>query len=96
MHKLMNKDKIVLRFTARMLPSPGAPLGHADEDRRFTLSYFTMDDTIAVFEPPMRNRFVLYDGHAAQMTLGDMCIAKLTCISSPQKDSFQSKFAVRK
>ena len=28
---------------------------HADKDRTFIVSYFMNDDTIAVFEPPVRN-----------------------------------------
>lgn len=53
MHKLMNKDKIILRFTARM--TPGSSVSHADAGRRFVLSYFMMDDSILIFEPPVRN-----------------------------------------
>ena len=47
-HKLMNKDKIILRFTARMLPAPGRALSAADAGRRFVLSYFMMDDTLLI------------------------------------------------
>jgi len=55
MHKLMNKDKIVLRFQARMADSELYKLSHADVGRRFIVSYFMMDDTIQIFEPPVRN-----------------------------------------
>ncbi|GBF93267.1 protofilament ribbon of flagellar microtubules [Raphidocelis subcapitata] len=55
MHKLMNKDKIVLRFTARMVPTDTHALSHADAGRSFVLSYFMMDDSILIFEPPVRN-----------------------------------------
>jgi len=55
MHKLMNKDKIILRFTARMARTPTHALSHADAGRSFVLSYFLMDDSILIFEPPVRN-----------------------------------------
>ncbi len=57
MHKLMNKDKIILRFTARMVPGARqASVSAAEAGRRFVLSYFLMDDSILIFEPPVRNR----------------------------------------
>ncbi|KAI8464444.1 MAG: hypothetical protein J3K34DRAFT_526184 [Monoraphidium minutum] len=55
MHKLMNKDKIILRFTARMAPTATHSLSHADAGRCFVLSYFLMDDSLLIFEPPVRN-----------------------------------------
>ncbi|KIY92203.1 EF-hand domain-containing family member C2 [Monoraphidium neglectum] len=55
MHKLMNKDKIILRFTARMAPTATHALSHADAGRNFVLSYFLMDDSLLIFEPPVRN-----------------------------------------
>jgi hypothetical protein len=55
MHKLMNKDKIILRFTARM--TPGSSVSHAG--RRFVLSYFMMDDSLLIFEPPVRNSGII-------------------------------------
>lgn len=55
MHKLMNKDKIILRFVVRLIDTDKYKLSHADVDRRYVLSYFMMDDTILVFEPPVRN-----------------------------------------
>ncbi|KAF6256559.1 hypothetical protein COO60DRAFT_1627135 [Scenedesmus sp. NREL 46B-D3] len=57
MHKLMNKDKIILRFTARM--TPGSSVSHADAGRRFVLSYFMMDDSLLIFEPPVRNSGII-------------------------------------
>jgi hypothetical protein len=48
MHKLMNKDKIILRFTARMAPTATHALSHADAERSFVLSYFMMDDSILI------------------------------------------------
>jgi hypothetical protein len=55
MHKLMNKDKIIMRFTMRMANSDTHHLSHADVGRRFVLSYFLMDDSLLIFEPPVRN-----------------------------------------
>jgi len=55
MHKLMNKDKIILRFQAKMVDSDLYKLSHSDQGRRFIISYFMMDDTIQIFEPPVRN-----------------------------------------
>lgn len=43
-------DSNVLRFLARM--DTTKPI---DMDRRFIISYFLSDDTILVFEPPVRN-----------------------------------------
>ena len=40
----------VLRFLGRMVTSK--PI---DQSRRFIISYFLSDDTILVFEPPVRN-----------------------------------------
>jgi hypothetical protein len=57
MHKLMNKDKIILRFTARM--TPGSSVSHADAGRRCVLSYFMMDDSLLIFEPPVRNSGII-------------------------------------
>ncbi|KAJ8030955.1 EF-hand domain-containing family member C2 [Holothuria leucospilota] len=53
--KFMEKDRHglesnVLRFKARL--DTTKPI---DQDRRFIISYFLSDDTIAVFEPPVRN-----------------------------------------
>ncbi|GAX85745.1 hypothetical protein CEUSTIGMA_g13160.t1 [Chlamydomonas eustigma] len=55
MHKLMNKDKIILRFTVRIVETDTHKHSSIDLGRRFVLSYFMMDDTIMVFEPPLRN-----------------------------------------
>ena len=43
-------DSNVLRFLARM--DTEKPI---DKDRRFIISYFLSDDTVLVFEPPVRN-----------------------------------------
>jgi len=57
--KFMEKDRHgldsnVIRFLAKMNTSK--PI---DEDRRFIISYFLSDDTILVFEPPVRNSGVV-------------------------------------
>jgi len=39
--------------------SPKTSLSNADKDRRFILSYFVADDTISVFEPPVRNSGII-------------------------------------
>ncbi|XP_076099003.1 EF-hand domain-containing family member C2-like isoform X1 [Mytilus galloprovincialis] len=57
--KFMEKDRRgldsnVLRFLARMDTSK--PI---DQDRRFIISYFLSDDTILVFEPPVRNSGII-------------------------------------
>mmetsp|Transcript_40195 Transcript_40195/g.89186 ORF Transcript_40195/g.89186 Transcript_40195/m.89186 type:complete len:635 (-) Transcript_40195:736-2640(-) len=55
MHKLMNKDKIILRFTVRMVETDTHKHSPIDLARRFVMSYFMMDDTVQIFEPPIRN-----------------------------------------
>lgn len=47
-------DSNVLRFLARM--DTKKPI---DQDRRFIISYFLADDTILVFEPPVRNSGII-------------------------------------
>lgn len=55
-HKLMDNDKKVMRFKARMVEHPSVPrLTQADLDRSFVLSFFLADDTLSVFEPSGRN-----------------------------------------
>ncbi|XP_072120777.1 EF-hand domain-containing protein 1 isoform X1 [Mobula birostris] len=48
--KLLEKDKIVLRYEARM--ESRYP---EDNARRFILSFHVATDTISIFEPPLRN-----------------------------------------
>eukprot|EP00798_Chlamydomonas_sp_ICE-L_P024281 gene24281-9880_t len=55
MHKLMNKDKIVMRFTIKMIPDEKHTVSDIDEARRLILSFFLMDDTLQLFEPPSKN-----------------------------------------
>lgn len=57
--KFMEKDRHgldsnVLRFLARM--DTTKPI---DQDRRFIISFFLSDDTILVFEPPVRNSGII-------------------------------------
>mmetsp|Transcript_4241 Transcript_4241/g.7013 ORF Transcript_4241/g.7013 Transcript_4241/m.7013 type:complete len:624 (-) Transcript_4241:564-2435(-) len=55
MHKLMNKDKIILRFTVKIVETETHKHSPTDLARRFVLSYFMMDDSIQIFEQPVRN-----------------------------------------
>ncbi|GIL45577.1 hypothetical protein Vafri_2780 [Volvox africanus] len=55
LHKLMNKDKIILRFVVKMVDTETHKHSGTDLARRFILSYFMMDDTLLIFEPPVRN-----------------------------------------
>merc|ERR550537_789711 len=49
-HKLMYNDGKVLRFTSKFAtPKP------EDEQRRFVISFYLYDDTMAIHEPPQRN-----------------------------------------
>jgi len=59
-HKLMAKEKMVLRFVTKMMDSEGASaLSNSDKDRSFILSYFLADDSISIFEPPTRNSGII-------------------------------------
>eukprot|EP00955_Chlamydomonas_euryale_P010403 111758-Chlamydomonas_euryale.AAC.6 len=55
MHKLMNKDKIILRFNLKIVETDTHKHSPIDLKRKFILSYFMMDDTMQLFEPPVRN-----------------------------------------
>ncbi len=57
--KLLEKDKQVLRFAARIVQSSGRSVAPADAPRRFVISYFLADDTVSVFEPPIRNSGII-------------------------------------
>lgn len=57
--KLMNKDKQCLRFSAVFKETAKNVLSNADKDRRFVISYFLSDDTMSVFEPPVRNSGII-------------------------------------
>lgn len=55
LHKLMNKDKIILRFVVRMIETDTHKHSKTDLDRRFICSYYMMDDSMLIFEAPQRN-----------------------------------------
>jgi EF-hand domain-containing protein 1 len=61
LRKLVNKDGMVLRFVCIFHPRAdiGFDVQQADRNRQFVLSYFMNDDTIAVFEPPIRNSGII-------------------------------------
>lgn len=51
-----NANCAALRFAARLVSRPGRPqLTAADRARRFALSFFLADGTIAIYEPPVPN-----------------------------------------
>eukprot|EP00741_Cyanophora_paradoxa_P023424 tig00021582_g22628.t1 len=52
--KIMENDRKILRFTARMVTT--AP---EDIARRFIVSYYLADDTVGVYEPPKRNSGII-------------------------------------
>ena len=52
--KFIAFDKINLRFKAKMITTKPE-----DVDRSFIITYFLADDTIAVYEPPIRNSGVI-------------------------------------
>lgn len=83
--KLMNFEKVVLRFTAKMAESDNYVLSPSDASREFILSYFVSDDTLSVFEPPQRNsgivggKFlerceVMHAGSHTPVRQNDLCI----------------------
>jgi len=49
-HDRRGLDSNEIRFTARLVTDVAV-----DKDRRFLVSYFRTDDTMLVFEPPVRN-----------------------------------------
>lgn len=53
--KLMNKDQIVLRFSAKLYPTERFRPSGDDAARTFVVTYFMADDTIAIFEKPLKN-----------------------------------------
>jgi len=67
------QDKIVLRYEAVLEPAGegvGARLIALDRERRFIVSFFLADQTLAVFEPPQPNRCSAWQGRG-QRLLGD-------------------------
>ncbi|CAG9467861.1 unnamed protein product [Pedinophyceae sp. YPF-701] len=58
--KFLNYDGVALRFVGRMVDMEGlAPVGPADEERRFVLSFYPADDTVGIYEPPVRNSGIM-------------------------------------
>eukprot|EP00210_Caulerpa_lentillifera_P006079 g5808.t1 len=53
--KLMNKDRIVLRFASRLTSTEQYSPTEEDAERTFIVTYFMADDTIAIFEKPIKN-----------------------------------------
>jgi hypothetical protein len=54
--KIMAETGNVLRFKAKMvIDGTGAPARGEDQERDFLISYYIADDTITVYEPPVRN-----------------------------------------
>ena len=54
--KIMAETGNVLRFKAKMvIDGNGAPARGEDQERDFLVSYYIADDTITVYEPPVRN-----------------------------------------
>jgi len=49
-HDRRGFDSNELRFTARLVTDVAV-----DRDRRFVVSYYRTDDTLLIFEPPVRN-----------------------------------------
>jgi len=58
-HKLMENEKKIMRFVCQMVEDKGHVLTTADMDRKFILSFFLSDDTVAIFEPPARNSGII-------------------------------------
>ena len=60
--KFINSSGHVMRFFSWLLdrPEQGMGLRHeTDRERRFIVSYFLADDTVSIFEPPVRNSGIL-------------------------------------
>ena len=62
--KLMNKDSIVLRFSATLHATRRFRPSEEEVARAFVVTYFMADDTIAIFERPLKNLGKsMSDGH---------------------------------
>lgn len=53
--RLMNKDRIVLRFASELTPTSQYTPTEEDAERSFIVTYFMADDSIAIFEKPLKN-----------------------------------------
>eukprot|EP00899_Mesostigma_viride_P022957 jgi/Mesvir1/3846/Mv19812-RA.1 len=60
-HKLMEKDKCVLRWQCALVETQDSvgQLSDVDKARSFILQYFLGDDTLSIFEPPVRNSGII-------------------------------------
>lgn len=47
--KLLDSDRKILRFSAIMDSTKAE-----DKDRSFIITYFVVDDTVSIYEPPQR------------------------------------------
>lgn len=56
--KLMLKEKLVMRFVVKIVPADGQPEG-VDQERRLILNFYLGNDTLAIFEPPVRNTGII-------------------------------------
>lgn len=57
--QFMEHGSSALRFAARLVPEHGCRLLPADDIREFVISYFLADDTIQIYEPPIRNSGII-------------------------------------
>lgn len=55
--RFIEQEGKVMRFNAKMVDDPALAirLNSVEKSRKFVISYFIVDDTIQVFEPPVRN-----------------------------------------
>mmetsp|Transcript_14043 Transcript_14043/g.30012 ORF Transcript_14043/g.30012 Transcript_14043/m.30012 type:complete len:586 (-) Transcript_14043:836-2593(-) len=71
--KLMLNEKKILRFSARLIETPGKTLTNADLDRKFVVQYFLADDTMSIFEPPTRNSGIIGGKFLERMKVQKEC-----------------------
>jgi hypothetical protein len=56
MKKFVLNDGKLLRYVCKLTDTPEAPLkSRYDAEREFVVTYYLVDDTILIFEPPQRN-----------------------------------------
>ena len=56
MKQFVLNDGKLLRYVAKLVNIPGFPLkSRYDAEREFVITYYLVDDTILIFEPPQRN-----------------------------------------
>ena len=56
MKKFVLNDGKLLRYVAKLIDTPEFPLkSRYDAEREFVVTYYLVDDTILIFEPPQRN-----------------------------------------